>query len=134
AYWFGKFEITMNTMSFPSVRVDGLTLILGLGETGLAAALWCARQGAHLRVLDTRVEPGGLQALRQAVDADKVDYRLGPDALAEGALQDVHTIVLSPGLSPLQSPVSEFLGLARRHDIDVVGEIELFARALADMA
>lgn len=124
----------MNTMSFPSVRVDGLTLILGLGETGLAAALWCAGQGARLRVLDTRVAPGGLQALQQAVDADKVDYRLGPDALAEDALQDVHTIVLSPGLSPLQSPVSEFLALAARHDIHVIGEIELFARALADMA
>ncbi|NYT86260.1 UDP-N-acetylmuramoyl-L-alanine--D-glutamate ligase [Pollutimonas harenae] len=124
----------MNTMSFPSLRVDGLTLILGLGETGLAAALWCARQGARLRVLDTRAEPGGLQALQQALDAGKVDYRLGPNALAEDALQGVHTIVLSPGLSPLQSPVSEFLALAAQHDIDVVGEIELFARALADMA
>ncbi|AEC18550.1 UDP-N-acetylmuramoyl-L-alanyl-D-glutamate synthetase [Pusillimonas sp. T7-7] len=124
----------MNTMSFPSVRVDGLTLILGLGETGLAAALWCARQGARLRVLDTRAEPGGLRTLQQALDADKVDYRLGPNVLVEDALQDVHTIVLSPGLSPLQSPVNEFLALASQRDIEVIGEIELFARALADMA
>lgn len=124
----------MNMMSFPSVRLDGLTLILGLGETGLAAALWCAQQGARLRVLDTRAQPGGLQALQQALSADQVEYRLGPEALNEEALQDVCTIVLSPGLSPLQSPVSELLALAARRDIEVIGEIELFARALTDMA
>ncbi|MGB6106153.1 MAG: UDP-N-acetylmuramoyl-L-alanine--D-glutamate ligase [Pusillimonas sp.] len=124
----------MNTMSFPSVRVDGLTLILGLGETGLAAALWCAAQGARLRVLDTRAEPGGLSALQQALSESQVDYRLGPDALAEEALHDAHTIVLSPGLSPHQPPISEFLVLASGRGIEVIGEIELFARALADMA
>ena len=35
---------------FPSLRRDGLTLILGLGETGVAAARWCAARGARLRV------------------------------------------------------------------------------------
>ncbi|MCC2597449.1 UDP-N-acetylmuramoyl-L-alanine--D-glutamate ligase [Pusillimonas sp. MFBS29] len=124
----------MNTFSFPSVRLDGLTLILGLGETGLAAALWCAQQGARLRVLDTRSEPGGLQALQQALGEDQVEYCLGAQALNEKALQDVCTIVLSPGLSPFQAPVSELLALAAQRDIEVIGEIELFARALADMA
>ncbi|MDS1142591.1 UDP-N-acetylmuramoyl-L-alanine--D-glutamate ligase [Pusillimonas sp. SM2304] len=123
----------MKKMSFPSVRVDGLTLILGLGETGLAAARWCAQQGAHLRVLDTRAEPGGLAALR-ALDGARIDCRLGPDVLAEDALQDVHTLVLSPGLSPNQEPVSAFLAMAAQRGIEVIGEIELFARALADMA
>ncbi|UYO94492.1 UDP-N-acetylmuramoyl-L-alanine--D-glutamate ligase [Pollutimonas sp. M17] len=124
----------MNTMSFPSVRVDGLTLILGLGETGVAAALWCARHGARLRVLDTRAEPGGLAGLRSELDPSSVDFRLGGDAFTEDALQDVHTIVLSPGLSPLQEPVLSFLALARARQVEVLGEIELFARALADMS
>jgi UDP-N-acetylmuramoylalanine--D-glutamate ligase len=124
----------MNTMSFPSVRVDGLTLILGLGETGVAAALWCARYGARLRVVDTRAEPGGLAGLQAELDASAVDFRLGPDALSEDALQDVHTIVLSPGLSPLQEPVKSFLALAEVREIQVLGEVELFARALADMS
>ncbi len=125
----------MNTMSFPSVRVDGLTLILGLGETGVAAALWCARHGARLRVLDTRAEPGGLSGLRSELDASRVDFRLGgEDVFAEAALQDVHTIVLSPGLSPLHEPVKSFLALAEARQIQVIGEIELFARALADMS
>ncbi len=124
----------MTIFSFPSLRTDGLTLILGLGETGLAAALWCARHGADLRVLDTREAPGGLAGLQTELDTVRVDYRLGADALNAQALQDVHTIVLSPGLSPQQVGVQEFLALAAKSDIEVIGEIELFARALADMA
>lgn len=124
----------MNTMSFPSLRVDGLTLILGLGETGVAAALWCARHGAGLRVLDTRNEPGGLEALRAGLGDAQVDYRLGPQAFDADALQDVHTIVLSPGLAPSGQPQQALLAMAAERNIEVVGEIELFARALADMA
>lgn len=43
----------MKHYSFPSVRTDGLTLILGLGETGVAAAKWCLQQGADVRIADT---------------------------------------------------------------------------------
>ncbi|RTZ44766.1 UDP-N-acetylmuramoyl-L-alanine--D-glutamate ligase [Candidimonas sp. SYP-B2681] len=124
----------MNAMNFPSLRVDGLTLILGLGETGVAAALWCAGHGASLRVIDTRLQPGGLSDLKAALDASRVDFRLGPDAFDADSLKDVHTIVLSPGLSPSHEPVRQFLELAAEQNIDVLGEIELFARALADMA
>lgn len=124
----------MNTLTFPSLRVDGLTLILGLGETGAAAALWCARHGASLRVLDTRAQPGGLSGLQKGLDESRVDYRLGVDVFTEDALRDVHTIVLSPGLVPSEEPVKSFLELAGQRDIEVLGEIELFARALADMS
>src|SRR5690606_19000451 len=122
----------MNTLTFPSLRVDGLTLILGLGETGAAAALWCVQHGASLRVLDTRTQPGGLSLLQEELDASRVDYRFGPEVFTEDALRDVHTIVLSPGLAPSQEPISAFLKLAAHRNIEVVGEIELFARALAD--
>lgn len=124
----------MNTMSFPSVRADGLTLILGLGETGVAAALWCARHGARLRVLDTRAQPGGLQALQAGCDAAQIEYGLGQEAFTEEALDEVHTIVLSPGLMPSLEPVKTLLAQAAERGIEVIGEIELFARALADMA
>jgi UDP-N-acetylmuramoylalanine--D-glutamate ligase len=117
--------------SFPSVRRDGLTLILGLGETGVAAARWCAAQGASLRVLDTRVQPAGLEALKAAQIS--ADLRLGPDALVSGALDGVHTLVLSPGLNPRCAPVSDLLAAARERGIEVLGEIELFARALSDL-
>ncbi|MGB3290317.1 MAG: UDP-N-acetylmuramoyl-L-alanine--D-glutamate ligase, partial [Burkholderiaceae bacterium] len=77
---------------------------------------------------------GGLAGLRSALDTSSVDFRLGADAFAEDALQDVHTIVLSPGLSPRDEPVKSFLELARARQVEVLGEIELFARALADMS
>lgn len=124
----------MNTYSFPSVGAGKLTLILGLGETGVAAALWCASHGARLRVLDTREQPSGLEALRNELDDAGVDFRLGAECLNDEALIDVERIVLSPGLSPLQEPVKTFLALAAKRGIEVLGEIELFARALADLA
>lgn len=122
----------MSGFNFPSVRRDGLTLILGLGETGVAAALWCAQHGAALRVLDTRDHPAGLDALRDQVS--DVEYRFGSDVVTVDALEGVHTVVLSPGLYPHEAPVADFLAQARELGIEVLGEIELFARALKDMS
>lgn len=117
--------------SFPSVRRDGLTLILGLGETGVAAARWCAAQGASLRVLDTRAQPAGLEVLQAAQIA--ADLRLGPDAWGGDALAGVHTVVISPGLNPGHAPVSDLLAAARGLGVEILGEVELFARALSDL-
>jgi UDP-N-acetylmuramoylalanine--D-glutamate ligase len=124
----------MTTYAFPSLRREGLTMILGLGETGVAAGAWCARHGASLRVVDTRSEPAGLSALQDLLGEITIDQRFGPDALSASALDDVHTIVLSPGLAPHEEPVAGLLAMAAERDIEVIGEIELFARALADMA
>lgn len=134
AYWSCNAEITMNTMSFPSVRAASLVLVLGLGETGLAAARWCLRNGARLRVLDTRAQPVGVALLQKEMGQAEAEFRLGPDVLTADALDDVCQIVLSPGLSPLQEPVKSFLAHARQRNIEIVGEIELFARALHDLA
>ncbi|OZI53009.1 UDP-N-acetylmuramoyl-L-alanine--D-glutamate ligase [Bordetella genomosp. 4] len=114
-----------------------LVLILGLGETGVAAARWCARQGAALRVADTRAEPGGLAALKSALSesGSDVDYRLGCGDVFDPALLDgVSQLVLSPGLAPNQPPAQALLQLATERGIEIVGEIELFARALAELA
>jgi UDP-N-acetylmuramoylalanine--D-glutamate ligase len=116
------------------VGAGDLTLILGLGETGLAAARWCLAHGARLRVLDTRPEPAGGAALKQEPGAERVEYRFGADALSDDALEGVARLVLSPGLSPLQEPVKSFLAQANTRGVEVIGEIELFARALTDMA
>lgn len=116
-----------------------LILILGLGETGSAAARWCARQGARLRVADTRAEPGGLAELRAALSreapavAQSVDYRLG-SGFEPALLDGVSQLVLSPGLAPEQEPTRSLLAEARARGIEIVGEIELFARALAMLA
>ncbi len=125
----------MTDYSFPSFETDALTLVVGLGETGVAAALWCARRGERVRVLDTREQPGGLEALNQGLQAlgRQADLRLGAAQFNAQALEGVHRLVLSPGLSPLAEPVRTLLGQAREAGIAVQGEIELFALALRDL-
>jgi UDP-N-acetylmuramoylalanine--D-glutamate ligase len=124
----------MNTMETSHAGAP-LVLILGLGETGAAAASWCARQGARLRVADTRAEPGGLAALRETLAQSEVEYRLGCDESFDTALLDgVDQVVLSPGLAPAQAPAANLLREAEARGIEIVGEIELFARAQAELA
>lgn len=122
----------MTTYHFPSVRTDGLTLILGLGETGVAAATWCLDQGAQIRIADTRESSAAAQELASQ-HPQSVALSLGDDALHPDVLRDVHTVVLSPGLSPLQQEVKQLLLLAEQQGISVINEIELFALALADL-
>lgn len=124
----------MSDFSISSLRKDARTLILGLGQTGVAAARWCAVHGAPLRILDTREAPAGLQDLRQALQAADVEYRLGAEHFQGDALRDVCSVVISPGLSPREEPVRTLLAAAAERGIEVIGEIELFARALRDMA
>lgn len=126
----------MNAMH--TVRDDApLVLILGLGETGAAAARWSAREGARLRVADTRAEPGGLSELRSVLErgGHDVQYHLGCGSVFDAALLDgVDQLVLSPGLIPGEEPARSLLAAARERGIEIVGEIELFARALASLA
>ncbi|MAK55660.1 MAG: UDP-N-acetylmuramoyl-L-alanine--D-glutamate ligase [Pusillimonas sp.] len=118
---------------FPSLLTEHPVLILGLGETGLAAALWCARAGVPLRVVDTRDDPPGRDRLLHEVDASKIEFFCGSDALSEAHLTSVSNIVVSPGLAPNAPGVQTFLAKAHERSIEVISEIELFARALNDL-
>ncbi|OHC68573.1 MAG: UDP-N-acetylmuramoylalanine--D-glutamate ligase [Rhodocyclales bacterium GWA2_65_20] len=104
-------------------------LVLGLGESGLAMAQWCARQGAQVRVLDTRIEPPYLAELRLRVPA--AEFRSGPmkEGFDKGLLADIDLVALSPGLSGGVMAVIH----ARARLIPVVGEIELFAWGLREL-
>jgi len=110
------------------------TLIVGLGETGSAAARWCARNEVPLRIADTRSAPAGLAALKEALGEAEVEFYLGCEALPINLLDGVDCLVLSPGLSPGLSPVQELLAQARVANIEIIGEIELFARALKQLS
>ncbi|MFY9329625.1 MAG: UDP-N-acetylmuramoyl-L-alanine--D-glutamate ligase [Georgfuchsia sp.] len=100
-------------------------LVLGLGESGLAMARWCARQGAHVRVADTRAAPPNLDVLRR--EAPATEFHGGE--LDKLLLQGIDLLALSPGLAP-DLPV---IVLARAQGIPVAGEIELFAQGLRDL-
>lgn len=110
-----------------------LTLILGLGETGLAAARWCQYNGDRLRLADTRTAPPQLAAAR-AVLAPHTEYHLGLTAFAPALLDGVSRVVLSPGLAPHDPALAPLLAAAAARALPVVGEIELFAQALVRLA
>jgi UDP-N-acetylmuramoylalanine--D-glutamate ligase len=100
-------------------------LVLGLGSSGLAMARWLTRLGWSVRAADTRREPPQLQALQR--DCPAADFRAD---FATELLAEVDLVAISPGLSPTHSPAAPLVKEARRRGIEVVGEIELFAREL----
>jgi len=102
-------------------------LILGLGSSGLAMARWLARAGWSVRVADTRAQPPQFEALQR--DCPSAEFRGGE--FTDALLADVGLVAISPGLSPTQSLAAPLLKEARRRGVEVVGEIELFARELA---
>lgn len=101
-------------------------LVLGLGLSGLAMARWAARQGAVVRVADSRPQPPNVDALRAAVP--QVDLMTGP--FGAGTFADVDLIALSPGV-----PLAETqLQAALKRGVMVVSEIELFAWAVREFS
>ncbi|HEF5872285.1 TPA: UDP-N-acetylmuramoyl-L-alanine--D-glutamate ligase [Burkholderia cenocepacia] len=108
-------------------RQRPMVLVLGLGESGLAIARWCARHGCRLRIADTREAPPNLAALQaEGIDAEFVGGAFTP-ALLDGG---VEIVGLSPGLSPLEPALAALLAAANERGVAVWGELEFFAQAL----
>jgi len=108
-------------MSVPTHKPSS-AVIVGLGRTGLSCARYLRERGWRIAVTDTRPEPPQLAALR-ALDP-QIPVRLG--GLDTELLDDALCVVVSPGVS-LQEP---FFAEARRRGLEIVGDIELFARAV----
>jgi len=102
-------------------------LVAGLGESGLAMSRWAATRGARVRVADTREAPPQLAALREALP----DARFESGPLVESLLEGVDVVLWSPGLSIERGEPAALYAAARARGLPVLGEIELFAQALA---
>ena len=96
-------------------------LILGLGKSGLSCARYFDRIGQDYCLLDTRHNPPGLEQITTLTHCKSTVF--GDLKLA--LLKDCKMLVVSPGIALSQPFVSE----AIKRDIDVCGDIELFARA-----
>jgi UDP-N-acetylmuramoylalanine--D-glutamate ligase len=97
-------------------------LILGLGESGLAMAKWLARQGACVRVADSRTQPPNGDSLRAVVPGAELIV----GAFCTECLLGIELLALSPGVPVQEALVQQ--ALAR--GVPVVSEIELFAWAV----
>jgi UDP-N-acetylmuramoylalanine--D-glutamate ligase len=105
-------------------------LILGLGDSGLAMARWCAGRDFAVRVWDSREAPPGAEALR--TDCPGAQRLSG--ALAPAQLEGVDRVLKSPGLSPYDPRIAPLLQAARHQGLPVQGELDLFVQALAATA
>lgn len=97
-------------------------VVAGLGKTGVSCVNYLLRRGARVSATDTRVSPPGLTSLGAA--AAQIDLRLGGFDLS--LLDDASQLLVSPGIS-LQEPIAV---QARVRGVEVLGDIELFARAV----
>ena len=71
-------------------------LVLGLGDSGLAMARWCARHGAQVTVWDSREDPPRAAALLAEVPAAQRTTTLPASLTAAPLLKTIHR-VLKPG-------------------------------------
>ncbi|MDE2368059.1 MAG: UDP-N-acetylmuramoyl-L-alanine--D-glutamate ligase [Burkholderiales bacterium] len=108
--------------------VDLPVLVLGLGDSGLAMARWCAARGARIAWWDSREAPPQestlVRELPQAQRVGELPARLGPD----GA--EYRLVLKSPGLSPTDARIAPLLEEAAAAGIPVLGELDLFVKAL----
>ena len=96
------------------------SVVVGLGKTGASCLRYLAKRGIPVSATDTRRTPPGLAELGAL--ATSLDLRLGGFdlSLLDGASQ----VLMSPGVS-LEEPIAR---AARERGIDVLGDVELFAR------
>ncbi|MEW8026953.1 MAG: UDP-N-acetylmuramoyl-L-alanine--D-glutamate ligase [Candidatus Thiodiazotropha sp.] len=98
------------------------TLIVGLGATGLSCARYLAAKGEPLAVTDSRENPPGLEALRK----EYPDMAMFLGGFQEEVFHAASRLVVSPGIS-LDEPL---IRAAKERHVEIVGDVELFARAV----
>jgi UDP-N-acetylmuramoylalanine--D-glutamate ligase len=96
-------------------------LVVGLGESGLAMAKWLHRQGALVRVADSRDNPPNVDALQRV--APGAELIAGPFVEAPFAAADL--VALSPGVAKATPVIATV-------DRKIVSEIELFAAGVRE--
>ncbi len=95
-------------------------VVVGLGQTGLSCLRHLSGQGLKVAATDSRIEPPGLPAFKDAFEA--VPICLGE--IKRELLLSAKKIILSPGVSLHD----ESIKLAIEKGIPVCGDIELFCQ------
>ena len=98
-------------------------VVVGLAQTGIAVARFCARRGARVVVTDGK-PAAQLAAPMRELDGVPVRWELGGHDRATFTGADL--VVMSPGVPTLPEMVA-----ARAAGVEVIAEIELAYRFLA---
>jgi len=98
------------------------SVVVGIGRTGASCLRYLAKRGIPVSATDSRATPPGLADLGDL--AGSLDLRLGGFDLS--LLEDASQVLMSPGVS-LDEPIAR---AARARGIEVLGDVELFARAV----
>ena len=103
-----------------AVATNNQQVIVGLGVTGLSCARYLSRMQQPFSVVDSRVNPPGLETFRK--EFPSVSVSLGD--ISDADLQNASRLLVSPGIG-LDQPA-----IARAIDsgIIVCGDIDLFLR------
>ena len=104
-------------------------LVLGLGNSGLAMARWCASRGAKVQVWDSREDPPQAAVLRESLP--EIGLHSGLPLVAD--LAGVQLLLKSPGLAPGDERIAPLLAAAQARGIAVAAELDLFVAALAEL-
>ena len=107
----------MSSSGKPSAAV-----IVGLGRTGMSCARHLRSLGWRIAVTDTRAKPPELDRLRELFP----DVQVSLGGLDVRLLDEAMCVVASPGVS-LKEP---FFRQAAARGLEIVGDIELFARVV----
>jgi UDP-N-acetylmuramoylalanine--D-glutamate ligase len=97
-------------------------VVLGLGITGLSLARYLVREGARVRVADTREHPPKASELAAELPA----VPLATGTFTDATFADADLIAISPGVAKSEPAIAA----AVARGIELVGDIELFARVL----
>ena len=101
----------------PSNRIS---VIVGLGSTGLSCAKYFASKGKPYKVVDNRDDPPGLSALIEQFPA--TEYEVGGFLL--DTFKNARELVVSPGINLNTSEIVA----ARRAGVPVTGDIDIFSK------
>jgi UDP-N-acetylmuramoylalanine--D-glutamate ligase len=110
------------------------SIVLGLGVTGVSCVRWLLARGDRVIAMDSRTQPPGLdqvlaladrgQALRAESAPIPATLEVVTGGFCESVLSGADVLVVSPGI-PMHDPI---VAAARARGLDVVGDVELFAR------
>jgi UDP-N-acetylmuramoylalanine--D-glutamate ligase len=102
---------------------DRLTVIVGLGDTGLSCVKYFASMGEKVKVVDSRDEPPGLAALIEMypdVECELGDFNLETFVTAK-------QLVISPGISIRSVEIEA----AKEAGVAITGDIDIFSKQVA---